>query len=68
MSSIKQLEASSLPEMYEKASLMATDDGAIRIAAGSTLGGGTKVNYTMSFRTPDRVLKARFWNESRYAL
>jgi choline dehydrogenase-like flavoprotein len=40
---------------------LATADGRCRIIAGSTLGGGTVVNYTTSFRTPDYVL--RQWSE-----
>ena len=34
---------------------MTTQDGSIGLLAGSTLGGGTVVNYTFSFRTPDHV-------------
>jgi len=32
-----------------------THDGSVGLVAGSALGGGTVVNYTTSFRTPDRV-------------
>ena len=34
---------------------MASHDGSIGLLAGSCLGGGTVVNYTFSFRTPEHV-------------
>ena len=50
-------EADSLREMYLYGMTLATTDLGCRIIAGSTLGGGTVVNYTTSFRTPDHVLE-----------
>ena len=44
-------------EMYLYALTLATDDLGCRIIAGSTLGGGTVVNYMTSFRTPPHVLE-----------
>lgn len=37
--------------------MMTTEDGGINIMAGATVGGGTRVNYNVSFRTPDHVRK-----------
>lgn len=44
-------------EMYLYGLTLMTKDLGCRILAGSTLGGGTVVNYTTSFRTPDYVLE-----------
>ncbi len=49
-------------EMYLYALTLATEDLGCRIIAGSTLGGGTVVNYTTSFRTPPHVLVQ--WREA----
>ena len=48
-------------EMYLYGLTLATTDLGCRIIAGSTLGGGTVVNYTTSFKTPPHVL--RQWAE-----
>jgi long-chain-alcohol oxidase len=50
------LEGDAYQELYLYGLTLTTDDLACRIVAGSTLGGGTVVNYTTSFTTPDRVL------------
>ncbi len=49
------LEDNSYRNMYLDGALKSTADGGIHVLAGSTLGGGTVVNYTTSFPTPDRV-------------
>ncbi|MFW5691696.1 MAG: GMC family oxidoreductase N-terminal domain-containing protein [Chloroflexota bacterium] len=54
-------ELESMNTMYEKHGSLVTKDAAIAILAGSVLGGGTTVNWTASFRTPDNVL--REWEE-----
>ncbi len=41
--------------LYMNGGAAATDDQSLALLAGSTLGGGTVVNYTTSFRTPDDV-------------
>lgn len=51
------VEASALKDMYLYGMTLATTDLGVRILAGSTLGGGTVVNYTTSFRTPQFVLE-----------
>jgi choline dehydrogenase-like flavoprotein len=50
-------EAQATPELYLKRGLLSTRDLNMFILAGSTLGGGTVVNWTTSFRAPDRVLE-----------
>jgi choline dehydrogenase-like flavoprotein len=50
-------ETRSMHEMYLYGATLTTSDLGCRIIAGSTLGGGTVVNYTTSFRAPDFVLK-----------
>ncbi len=54
-------EAQAMPELYLKRGTLATKDLGVTILAGSTLGGGTTINWTTSFRTPDPVLQE--WDE-----
>jgi choline dehydrogenase-like flavoprotein len=42
--------------LYERYGALVNDDATISILAGSTLGGGTTVNWSASFRTPDAIL------------
>jgi choline dehydrogenase-like flavoprotein len=42
-------------ELYLGGGLAASEDGSIAILAGSTLGGGTVVNYMNCIRTPERI-------------
>ncbi|MFN2593491.1 MAG: GMC family oxidoreductase N-terminal domain-containing protein [Actinomycetota bacterium] len=55
------LEPEATRNMYLYGMTLATSDLGCRIIAGSTLGGGTVVNYTTSFKTPPHVL--RQWAE-----
>jgi len=48
-------EAQALRTMYDAGGLLATDDLGLVVLQGSTLGGGTVINYTTSFATPDAV-------------
>src|SRR3954447_9500345 len=41
--------------LYLNGGAMASDDAGTGILAGATLGGGTTVNYTTAYRTPDGV-------------
>ncbi|HEX8859729.1 MAG TPA: GMC family oxidoreductase N-terminal domain-containing protein, partial [Actinomycetes bacterium] len=50
-------EAESTRDLYLYGLTMATGDLGVRVISGSTLGGGTVVNYTTSFRTPPHVLE-----------
>jgi choline dehydrogenase-like flavoprotein len=49
-------ERTALRRLYRGGGAAATDDQGVSLIAGSCLGGGTVVNYTTSFRTPDEVL------------
>jgi choline dehydrogenase-like flavoprotein len=49
-------EGDAYRDLYLYGLTLATTDLGCRIIAGSTLGGGTVVNYTTSFKTPDFVL------------
>lgn len=40
---------------YENQAVLTTEDLGISILAGSALGGGTTINWAVSFRTPDHV-------------
>jgi long-chain-alcohol oxidase len=48
-------ELDGLRRLYHGRGTTATDDQGIGILAGSCVGGGTVVNYTTSFRTPDEI-------------
>jgi long-chain-alcohol oxidase len=50
-------QAESTRDLYLYGLTIATTDLGVRIVAGSTLGGGTVVNYTTSFKTPPHVLE-----------
>jgi choline dehydrogenase-like flavoprotein len=49
-------EAQAMPELFLKRGALATKDLGVIMMAGSTLGGGTVVNWMTSFRTPDDIL------------
>lgn len=55
-SDFSHLEAEASRDMYLYGMTLMNTDGNVRIIAGATLGGGTVVNYTTSFKTPDFVL------------
>jgi long-chain-alcohol oxidase len=48
-----QLELDMMRKLYYQGGFAATADAAIALIAGGCLGGGTVVNYTTSFRSPD---------------
>jgi choline dehydrogenase-like flavoprotein len=60
-SDFKQLELLGLFELYLNGGMLSSEDGSIAVLAGSTLGGGTVVNYMNCLRTPDRI--RREWAE-----
>jgi choline dehydrogenase-like flavoprotein len=57
----KQLEVPGMFELYLGGGMLSSEDGSIAILAGSTLGGGTVVNYMNCLRTPERV--RREWRQ-----
>ena len=52
-----QVSARSFQDMYLHRGLLTTADHGIRLLAGSTLGGGTVVNWSTSWKTPRPVLE-----------
>jgi choline dehydrogenase-like flavoprotein len=54
-------EAWAYPALYQEHGNRVTDDLSIMILQGRSVGGGTTVNWTSSFRTPERTLK--LWAE-----
>ena len=49
------LEGDALETMYDAGGLLATSDLSLVVLQGATLGGGTVINYTTSFPTPESV-------------
>lgn len=50
-------EPEAMLHLYEKGGLCASEDGNVVVLAGACVGGGTTVNWSASFRTPDYVRK-----------
>src|SRR5205823_11860267 len=50
-------EAQATPELYLKRGTLTTKDLGLVVLAGSTLGGGTTINWMTSFRTPAEILE-----------
>jgi len=55
------LESSAMNKLYESGGIMPTLDGKMMILAGSTVGGGSAINWAACVRTPDSVKKE--WSE-----
>jgi choline dehydrogenase-like flavoprotein len=49
-------EGDAYPKLYQEHGQRATADLSIAVLQGRAVGGGTTINWTTSFRTPDRVL------------
>ncbi len=50
-------EAEMTERLYAEGGLLATDDLAVSMLQGATVGGGTTVNWMIMLRTPDHVLE-----------
>lgn len=48
-------EGQAFQAMYEQAGILSSEDGTVSVMAGSTLGGGTRINWCASFKTPPHV-------------
>jgi choline dehydrogenase-like flavoprotein len=57
-------EYSGYRRLYENQAVLATRDLAVVVLAGSTLGGGTTINWSACFRTPPQVLEE--WEREHY--
>jgi len=55
-SDFRMREAEAYPDLYQESAARKTADKAINILQGRCVGGGTTVNWTSSFRTPERTL------------
>lgn len=54
-------ERSAYRDLYQEGALRTSKDGAILLAQGRNVGGGTTVNWCSSFRTPEQTLS--YWKE-----
>ncbi len=55
-SDFRMRESDAYPELYQESAARKTKDKAINILQGRCVGGGTTVNWTSSFRTPEATL------------
>lgn len=55
--SMSQREFPGIQQQFEAGGLLTSADGGVTVLAGSTLGGGTSINWAACLRTPDYVLE-----------
>lgn len=55
-SQLNYSEVDMMQQLYEQQGMLSNTHGNMTILAGSTLGGGTTINWSASLRTPDEVL------------
>lgn len=51
------LEGPTLDKMYEGGGILASDNNNVLLLAGATVGGGSAINWSASFKTPPHVLE-----------
>src|SRR6266550_8393895 len=61
-SDFRMREAEAYPQLYQESASRKTKDKAINILQGRCVGGGTTVNWTSSFRTPEATLD--YWRNA----
>lgn len=57
------LEGPSMDQQYECGGMLASVDSRILVLAGSTVGGGSAINWSACIKTPQKVLKE--WSENQ---
>jgi choline dehydrogenase-like flavoprotein len=61
-SDFRMRESDAYPQLYQESASRKTRDKAINILQGRCVGGGTTVNWTSSFRTPETTLQ--YWRSA----